>query len=485
MHRILYLSVSAAALCAASAPAQTLLYNFTSSGNLISKADFDGDGLMDFARPGAPLRAYKGIDRTLLFEIPSAVNARPAGDVDGDGRTDIVTSRGSVNPSRLIEVFSGADGSLLYEVPLTSGYGFVGEYPGDFDADGYGDFLVGFSGSIGDSLRVISGRDGSTLRFFSGLEIFDFGDFGSCGDMDADGHDDYAIMQAGNAVRDPVITFYSGRDHSQIGRFTSPVLGWNDSSLTPVGDVNGDGHADVLAGSGHLFNGVDRTVLRTYPGIWTPATVSGGADVNGDGFDDYVIESNGNGATLYSGVDGTALFTSSLTFKAYKHILGDVDGDGYSEFFWRLPSSFSSGVYTGGYGGNPPAIRSLGSGCVGSNGSLPTCTTSGSPITGGSLGFGLRGALPSSVAVLRLADPIELDLTPFGLPGCTLYSDFDGFNLDATTDAGGGFQTPRFAIPNDPAVIGIVWAAQWVCADPAANSPGLTLSSAQQLTFGG
>lgn len=474
------------ALSGSNANAQTLLYRFTSDLLLLTQADFDGDGLADFAKPGAPLRAYRGLDRTLLFSIPSAVNARLAGDVDGDGRTDIVADRGSASPNDLIEVFSGADGSLLYEVPTTWGYGWVGDYPGDFDADGHDDFMVGFSGSAGQTLRVVSGRDASTLHTPPFAATTGFWSFGGCGDMDADGHDDYGIMQGSDAPGGvPRITFYSGRDHTSLGSFSSNLLdysGW----LTPVGDVNGDGHADVLAGSGHLVDGASRTVLRTYPGVWLVARLSGGSDVNGDGYDDYLIESNGNGATLYSGVDGSALFTSSYSFAIDKFILGDVDGDGYAEFFWRTgSSSFDTGVYTGGYGGNPPAVRTLGQGCAGSDGSLPTCTTSGSPISGGMLGFGLRGALPNAAAVLRIATPTEVDLTPFGLPGCTMFADVDGFNLGATTDPSGNFQTSRFAIPNDPAVVGIVWAAQWVCADASANAPGLSLSSAQQLTFGG
>jgi hypothetical protein len=147
-------------------------------------------------------------------------------------------------------------------------------------------------------------------------------------------------------------------------------------SMAAAGDVNGDGLADLLVGDSrdgwlpgerrcYLYRG--RSVLDTVPDLVIPqfeadtlfpheddddrfgAVVSGGCDVNGDGFDDILITSPDwfmytgkvylyHGAAAVDTVPDVAIAacgSSWMTFfwatELRGRLLEDVDGDGYGE----------------------------------------------------------------------------------------------------------------------------------------------------------
>ena len=154
------------------------------------------------------------------------------------------------------------------------------------------------------------------------------------------------------------------------------------NALSNAGDVNLDGYDDLIigaqlhnfnAGSAYLLYGaealseIDVTALSTTTqGIeivdadadYTGRVVSVAGDVNGDGFDDFLVSTGGNfdaGYTyvLYGGTDLEDIALSQLTPDSGIQIsgdldntfgyslsnLGDVNGDGYDDFI----------VGTGGY----------------------------------------------------------------------------------------------------------------------------------------
>jgi hypothetical protein len=146
-----------------------------------------------------------------------------------------------------------------------------------------------------------------------------------------------------------------------------PYLG---HSLTGVGDISGDGIDDFVAGApytGYIgcgsvssgiafmrwFSGIDGSLLRTTllpRTVWTEAApcgfqhLAGGEDVNGDGVGDLLAESYGvqcepgnsghdncGWTEVYSGRTGTILWQIRPS-SGRGSMLGDLDGDGLSEF---------------------------------------------------------------------------------------------------------------------------------------------------------
>jgi hypothetical protein len=190
--------------------------------------DLDGDAIPDVAI-GAPLadvlatdsgraQLYSGATRALLFELqPLACNGdvgdgfgsaiAGVGDVDGDGTPDVgvgvprESCSGNISSGGL-RVYSGADGHLLANVFGANNNGFLGSSlagPGDADADGVPDLLVGAPGyqfpAETGSAQIVSGADVAVLLALAGSEPED--SFGaavaSAGDTDGDGRMDALI----------------------------------------------------------------------------------------------------------------------------------------------------------------------------------------------------------------------------------------------------------------------------------------------------
>ena len=153
-----------------------------------------------------------------------------------------------------------------------------------------------------------------------------------------------AISAVGSpAGSPPVITVYDAATQQQ--KFTITAF---DSSFTggvsvAVGDVNGDGTPDVIAGAGpgggsavNVYTGTDGSLINTYTvgdadsraGVTVAA-----ADFNADGRTDLVVGAMRGGAPLVqvlNGADGSVLqeYTPFAGVSAPSVAAGDVNGDG-------------------------------------------------------------------------------------------------------------------------------------------------------------
>ncbi|MCK6446852.1 MAG: VCBS repeat-containing protein [Planctomycetes bacterium] len=300
------------------------------------------------------------------------------GDVDGDGLDDFLA--GCPNDQHFgpqtgsVRTCSGRTGGLLYVVNGWASGDIFGDAIaniGDLDGDGRAEFVVGAIGSDlgaseGGSAFVFSGADGALRYVWSGDSPDDrFGaDVSSGGDVDCDGVADVVV----GAPRDATAGFFSGtvyvfsgKDGALIHALHGPAPGAAmGASVAILGDVNSDGHADILAGAvgdstfgpstgaAIVYSGASGAVLYSVHGQWGYANyaryVASTGDVNGDAVPDFVVGAPDESVTafrsgsayVYSGADGTLLYsfygTDPDDFLGREVSgAGDANADGYAD----------------------------------------------------------------------------------------------------------------------------------------------------------
>jgi hypothetical protein len=395
------------------AEAQLKLYtrhgddSFDELGEAVSGAgDVNADGVPDFIA-GAPrdetmgssaglAKVYSGLDGKVLYvfhgwstndEFGMAVGA--AGDVNADGYGDVIVGShylDALDVTGNAQVFSGFDGSLLHTLAGTVDVSFFApavDGAGDMDGDGHDDVIVGeamISATAPGSgrVRVYSGFDGSVLHELTGGTGERMGRaVDGAGDVDGDGTPDFVV--GGDDVVPPArVWVFSGADGSLLHDFAGNPAGGDGfgESVSRAGDVDGDGHGDVIvgapsddtagsaAGAAYVHSGADGSVLHSFfgnaAGDQLGIDVNEGGDFDGDGRADVLVgmvEGPGTfGGTacmqLYSGSDGSLMrqLESGVPndeFGRAVAALGDIDGDGVTDFIGGAPSGDVKGTSAG------------------------------------------------------------------------------------------------------------------------------------------
>lgn len=148
--------------------------------------------------------------------------ARNIGDVDGDGMADVVTSaptnaEGGPGAGK-VYVYSSRTGALRWARTGApgGGLGLGVEAAGDVNADGIPDVIA--SAPNLDTALVLSGKDGSTLLELHGQAEGDaFGrNVSDVGDVNADGHADVLVGAPGHDAARGSATLFSGKDGAPL-----------------------------------------------------------------------------------------------------------------------------------------------------------------------------------------------------------------------------------------------------------------------------
>jgi hypothetical protein len=229
---------------------------FSTTGEVPLTGDVNGDGRADivtFTR-GAAADVYVALSTGTGFGASAkwhdffAVDAEtPAvGDVNGDGRDDIVTfTRGSTGD---VYVALSTGTGFGAGVKWADNFCYGAERPsvGDFDGDGRDDIVTFTGGTQADAYVSLSNGSAFVQEAWLWHGNFAVGnELAGAADVNGDGRDDVVTFTRG-ATNDVFVSLSDG------GRFVQNAWKWHDffgldGELPGLGDVNGDGRADILA----------------------------------------------------------------------------------------------------------------------------------------------------------------------------------------------------------------------------------------------
>lgn len=312
--------------------------------------DTDSDGIGNNA-DNCPSISNASQTDTDSDGIGDACDSTPNGDTDSDGIDNLADNCPSVSNSSQLDWDDNGTGDAC-DAPVPTPEDISGAdksektgaavaFAGDFDGDGYGDYVIGspnysipaappVKAMIGaGKAEVISGKDGSVLASVVGTAAKDAMGFAVAGNADID-HDGFAdvVVGAPNATAmhvGKVVVLYGGagnRRHTFWGATKNTGFG----SALALGDVDGDDHADVLIGapkdknpisnqkaigSVTVYDGASLQSRKRFYGKTSNAyagTAVATADVNGDGLADIIV-----GAPGESGMGSVRVYNHSGT----------------------------------------------------------------------------------------------------------------------------------------------------------------------------
>jgi FG-GAP-like repeat/FG-GAP repeat len=252
---------------------------------------------------------------------------------------------------------AGALNSFFAFDPAFTGGVRVAE--GDVNGDGIPDDIAGAGPGAAPEVRVFDGATGAAVSFLAFEREFTGGVFVAAGDVDGDGLAD--IVVGSGAGRSGQVKVFSGRDHRVLSDTFVFSRAFTGGVSVAAGDVNGDGRADLVVGTGpgvaaevRVLDAMTGAAVRTFSpygafpgGVWVAA-----GDVTGDGVADLITgagEGGGPHVQVFDGVTGLAtmsFFAFDPSFSGGVRVAaGDVTGDGRAD------------LIVGSGAGRPAAVR--------------------------------------------------------------------------------------------------------------------------------
>ncbi len=355
----------------------------------VIRRDVDRDGLADTLsyRPGAGGTSISGATSLLSSATGAPVNRGVAisvgwnslrsvalsPDLNGDGKTDIIAQDTAANRLR-IYLGNGRGGfaGVLYR---GSGWNAMSRViaAGDRNRDGHNDLLA--TRTSGELVYYAgNGAGGLAAGRTIGLRWGGLSSITNAGDLNRDGFPDLLAKR----TSDGALLMYAGMAGGSIRPGVLWGTGWG--AISPVfggADLDGDRYPDVL---GRLGDGM-RTYSANASGRFTRITAWGsgwrglnqlstGADWNGDGAADLLAVNplvNGGTLSLYAGIGHRDLTTRPAGFPTVPgadlvRLVGDVNGDGYTDAVARVRTSNTLVLLLGQAGSRFAAPRQIGFG---------------------------------------------------------------------------------------------------------------------------
>ncbi|HEY2910813.1 MAG TPA: FG-GAP-like repeat-containing protein, partial [Gemmataceae bacterium] len=257
--------------------------------------------------------------------IPSATTSTNVKVFGGTMQPAVVTSEfaagAGVGPN--VTLYDSSGNPLSVMTPFGSGYSAgVRTAVADFNLDGVPDLAVGTGPGVTAEVKVIDGKTGQTLFDVQPFDTFSGGVFVAEGDIKNDGFPDLIVTpdQGGG----PRVQIYHGGSFTKFADFFGiGDPGFRGGARAAAGDVTGDGFDDLVVSAG--FSGGPRISIYdgaalsqgqfahpvgdffAFPDELRNGAYVGVGDINGDGQADLVFGAGPGGGPRTEVVDGAML----------------------------------------------------------------------------------------------------------------------------------------------------------------------------------
>ena len=373
--------------------------------NAIGVGDQNGDGFADIliganrdqtaGSWAGSARIYSGADGSLIHEFFGenkddhfGSSMGSLGDLNGDGFNDFGVSANGDDDNGdncgSVRVIAGSTFQTLFTLfgpTARDRFGSTIASLGDLTGDGFPEFVVGSRNSSATASYAgaaqVHSADGSLLFRLEGMNAGDL--FGkrvsSADDMTGDGIPDFLVaanrFDGAAGANTGAVFLYSGADASLVlqvegenaeDRFGGNIVGGHDLDGDGSPDflvhAAADGPSGLKAGSVTAFSSGGTKLFSLYgesPGDLFGSGLCFAGDLDGDGVEDFAV---GSPQSDLTGVDnGNLRFFSGASQEAlYSHdgfalggelgtnlaLVGDIDGDGVSEFISGAPLADSA-----------------------------------------------------------------------------------------------------------------------------------------------
>ncbi len=152
----------------------------------------------------------------------------------------------------------GANGVISDSALLYSFFAYAPTFNGgvrvasaDMNGDGFSDIIVGAGPGGGPHVQVFDGRTGSAVAsFFATTTAFTGGIYVAAGDVNGDGHPDIIVGMGASPNFDSHVLVFDGTNVSHVIYDFAPYASFRGGVRVASEDLNGDGFADLIIAPG-------------------------------------------------------------------------------------------------------------------------------------------------------------------------------------------------------------------------------------------